>query len=437
MDFHTVYQEKLCSAEQAVSLIPSCGVIGMGMRAATPPALVKALADRARAGGIEKLDVYYLRCGKIAMETIFQEDLMGKFRPHSSMLTRAEMDLAAKGFEKGKKYVYFVPISFSQYPRIISETVSLDAFIVTVAPPDKSGSLNFGIHGDYAIELSRKAKKLIVEVNENMPRITGRTMLHLSEVDAIVENNCPLLEELSKEPEENDHKIAKLITSLIPDGATIQIGIGSVPNAVCQGLINHKDLGVHTEVISSGLVDLIQRGVITNRKKTLYPYQTVFTFATGTKEMYEFLDDNPSICCLPVSYVNDPYVIGQNDGMVSVNSFLEIDFSGQVNAEFLGHQFSGPGGQLDFVRGAYYSKGGKSILASHSTGKNGQVSKIVPRLNSLVTDTRIDIDYVATEYGCCKLRGKSTTERTLALIELAHPKFREELLQKAKEQNFI
>lgn len=432
-----LYLEKLMTPKEAVSLLPKKGVIGMGMRAATPPGLLRALSERAMEGEIDELDVYYLRCGRAAIDTIFQEKLLDKFHPYSSMLTRDEAILANKGHEKGKKYLQFVPISFSQYPRVISETVTLDAFVVAVSPIDQAGYLNFSIHGDYAIELSRQAKKLIVEVNSHLPRISGGTMLHVSEVDAIIENDTPLPEEPFKEPDETDKVIGKTVASLIPDGATVQIGIGSVPNALCQSLSEHNDLGVHTEVISTGVVDLIQRGVITNRRKKLHPYQTVFTFATGNKEMYEFMHNNLSFCCLPVSYVNDPYVIGKNNEMISVNSFIEIDFSGQVNAEFLGHQFSGAGGQLDFVRGAYYSKGGKSILVSRSTGKKGEVSRIVPRLHSIATDTRLDVDYVVTEYGHCKLRGKSTAQRTMGLIELAHPNFREELLQKAKEQGFV
>lgn len=437
MDFTEIYKKKLTSADKAVELIPARGAISMGMRAATPPALVKALAQKAKAGGVQDLKVYYLRCGKVAMETIFQEALLDVIHPYSSMLTREEIALAKRGFDQKKKYVQFLPASFSTYPRTISETVSLDAFMTTVSPLDKAGYFNFGIHGDYVIELSRKAKKLIVEVNEHMPRLAGRTLLHISEVDAIVENHVPLLEDIPRKGDAIDTQIGGIIAKLIPNGATIQMGIGGVPNAVCAALTNHTDLGIHTEVITPGLVDLIKKGIVTNKKKTIHPYQTIFTFAAGDTAMYDFLNDNVSMQCLPVSYVNDPFIIGQNENLISVNAFIEIDFSGQTNSEFIGHQFSGAGGQLDFMRGAYYSKGGKSILASHSTNKDGSISRIIPRLSSIVTDTRLDVDYVVTEYGYCRLRGKTTTERTLGLIELAHPKFREELKRQAKEQHFI
>lgn len=432
-----LYRQKLCSAENAVKLIPAKGVISMGMRAATPPALLSALAQRARHGEIKSLRVYYLRCGDIALKTIFQEDLLEIFHPYSSMFTKGEIELAERGFAKGKKYINFVPINFSRYPYIIDKTVALDAFLVTVSPLDKSGYFSFGLHGDYAIELSRKAKKLIVEVNENMPRTAGNSLLHISEVDAIVENTGTLLEDHAFTSDELDIKIGKIIAELIPDEATIQIGIGGVPNAVCLELTAHKNLGVHTEVLTPGVIELIKKGVITNRKKNVHPHQSVFTFAAGDKQMYDFLNDNPSMTCYSVSYVNEPFIIAQNDNMISVNSFIEIDFSGQVNAEFLQHQFSGVGGQLDFVRGAFYSKGGKTILASHSTTKDEKYSKIIPRITRVVTDTRLDVDYVVTEYGYCQLAGKSTTERTLALIELAHPKFRDELLQEAREHHFI
>ncbi len=432
-----LYQEKLTTAAEAVSHIPPTGTISMGMRVATPPALLKALEMRARNGELQHLKVYYMRCGDVAMSTIFQEDLMNIFRPYSSMLTKAEVHLAEKGFSIGRKYIHYVPIAFSRYASTIRDRTELDAFLVTVAPMDRHGYFNLGTNGDYAIELARYAKRLIVEVNENMPRTAGATLLHISEVDAIVENTVPILEEPSRKATPLDYQIGAHVVSLIPDGATIQMGIGGVPNAVCEQLLNHRDLGVHTEVFTSGMRTLIEKGVVTNRKKTLHPHVNVFTFAIGDRSVYDFIHENPSMVCLPASYTNEPKIIGQNENMISVNAFVEIDFNGQVNAEFIGHQFSGVGGQLDFVRGAYYSKGGKTILASSSTAQGGTVSRIVPRLKSMITDTRLDVDYVVTEYGSCRLAGLSTTERTKALIQIAHPQFRDALLQQAKEQHFV
>ncbi|MCW8408188.1 4-hydroxybutyrate CoA-transferase [Legionella sp. PATHC035] len=437
MNFDKQYQQKLCSAEEAVNRIPPSAVISMGMRAATPPALCHALAARAKAGDLKGLKVYYLRCGPIALETIFQEELLHIIRPYSSMMSKGEVELAERGYRLGKKYINFVPISFSRYPGTIMSITQLDAFIVTVSPMDQFGFFNLGTNGDYAIELGRYANQLIVEVNENMPRTSGSTLIHISEVDAIVENTTALVEEHSKPASDLDRQIGQYITSLIPNGATIQMGIGGVPNAVCEQLIDHKNLGIHTEVITSGMVELIKKGVITNANKKLNPHVNVFTFAIGDRPLYDFINNNPSMFCLPVSYVNEPKVIGKNNLMTSVNAFIEIDFSGQVNAEFIGHQFSGVGGQLDFIRGVQYSEGGKTIIASSSTAKNGTLSRIVPRLSSIATDTRLDIDYVVTEYGVAQLRGRSTTERTHQLIKIAHPAFREQLEQQAKSQGFI
>ncbi|KTD71123.1 4-hydroxybutyrate CoA-transferase [Legionella steelei] len=431
------YQQKLRSAKEAVNLIPSTAVISMGMRVSTPPALCHALAERAKAGDLKEVKVYYLRCGDVALKTIFQEELLHIIRPYSSMMSKGEVELAERGYALGKKHINFVPISFSRYPGTIKSITKLDAFIVTVSPMDQFGYFNLGTNGDYAIELARYANKLIVEVNENMPRTAGSTLIHVSEIDAIVENTTALLEEPSKPASELDRQIGQHITSLIPNGATIQMGIGGVPNAVCEQLGDHKDLGIHTEVITSGMIELIQKGVVTNANKTLNPFVNVFTFAIGDKHLYDFINNNPSMFCLPVSYVNEPNVIGKNNMMTSVNAFIEIDFSGQVNAEFIGHQFSGVGGQLDFIRGVHYSEGGKTIIASSSTAKKGTLSRIVPRLSSIATDTRLDIDYVVTEYGVAQLKGRSTTERTRQLIKIAHPAFREQLEQQAKQQGFI
>ncbi|GAB2876668.1 acetyl-CoA hydrolase/transferase family protein [Microbulbifer echini] len=437
MNYDSLYQQKLTTPDNAVATIPSTSTISMGMRVATPPALLTALEKRVRAEDIRKLKVYYMRCGNIATQTIFQEDLLDRVRPFSSMLTKDEVKLAKKGFAKGKKYINYVPISFSRYPEIIKKQVTLDAFLVTVAPMDKYGYLNFGTSGDYAIELSRHADRLIVEVNKYMPRTSGGTLLHISEVDSIVENHTALIEEPQRETSELDRKISDYIIPLVSDGSTIQMGIGGVPNAVCEQLANKKNLGIHTEVITSGMVDLIKSGAVNNSKKTLNPHVNVFTFAIGDRALYDYIDENPSMFCLPVSYVNEPQTIAQIDNMISVNSFIEIDFNGQVNAEFIDHQFSGVGGQLDFIRGVYYSKNGKTILASSSTAQNGKISRIVPRLKTITTDSRLDVDYIVTEYGCCQLMGKSTTERTHALIDIAHPNFREDLLKQAKAHHFI
>jgi itaconate CoA-transferase len=249
-----------------------------------------------------------------------------------------------------------------------------------------------------------------------------------------------LFETIPQEPDAEDGIIGKRVAEMVPDGATIQLGAGNVPNAIAHYLMDHKDLGIHTELFCPSMVDLIEKGVVTGRKKTLHPMKNVFTMARGTKRMYEFMDNNPAMESYPVSYVNDPAVIAKNDNMISINSILEVDLLGQCNAEFMGgYQFSGTGGQLDFVRGAFDSKGGKSILAFHSTAKKGEVSRVVPRFEAgtVVTTPRMDAQYLVTEHGVVDLKGKSTRERALEIINIAHPKFRNELLREAEDMYLI
>jgi len=278
---------------------------------------------------------------------------------------------------------------------------------------------------------------VIVEVNKNMPRVFGDALVHVSEVDAIVENHIPLVNIPYKEPDPLSMKIAQAIAEQIPDGATLQLGIGNLPNAVAMQLTERRDLGIHSELFSHAFVQLIKCGAVTGRKKTLHPRKHVFTFAIGDREVYDFIDDNPSMESYPSSYVNDIHVIAQHDNMISVNTAIEIDLYGQVNAEFInGHQYSGSGGQFDFVKGASFSKGGKSFIGLKSSAKEATISCIVPRVQ-MATDTRMDVEYIVTEYGCVNLRGKSTRERALALISIAHPNFRDKLKRHAKSINLI
>jgi itaconate CoA-transferase len=229
-----------------------------------------------------------------------------------------------------------------------------------------------------------------------------------------------------------------MIAEMVPDGACLQMGVGSLPNLVCSELEGHIDLGIHTECFTPGMVDLMEKGVVNNRRKQINIGKTVFTFAMGQKATYEFLHNNPAVESYPVDYVNDPAVIAKNDNVVSINSALEIDLNGACNAEhLLGHQYSASGGQLDFVRGAYASRGGKSIIALHSTAAHGKFSRIVPRLEGPVTTPRNDVQFIVTEFGSADLKGKSSTERTLALIQLAHPQFRDDLLTKARQLHLV
>jgi itaconate CoA-transferase len=331
-----------------------------------------------------------------------------------------------------------VPNYFYQIPRLFTEFIPIDSFVITVSPMDKFGYFSLGTNNDYSSTVLRNCRWSVVEVNKNMPRVFGESLVHVSEVGAIVEHDAPLPEFPEHAPQPEDEKIGQAVAELIPDGATIQMGIGGIPNAVARFLSNRKDLGIHTELLCDGMVDLIKKGVVTGRRKSIHKHKNVFTVALGTKALYEFMDDNPSMESYPASYCNNPTVIAQNENMVSVNSAIEIDLYGQVNAEGLAHhEFSGTGGALDFMRGAFDSRGGKSFIAVYSTAKQGQVSRIVARLENNVTDPRMDTEFVVTEYGITNLKGKSTEERALALIELAHPKFRDELTRQAKEVTLI
>jgi itaconate CoA-transferase len=334
--------------------------------------------------------------------------------------------------------VYYVPNSFSQSVRFFTEHIHVDTFLVTVSPMDRNGYFTFGTNNDYTSTAARTAKRLIVEVNRHMPRVYGRSSLHISEVDAIVENDAPLLTLTPRPIQEHERKIGQRIAELIPEHACLQIGVGGVPSGVCEALMDRKDLGIHTEVLNPALAQLIQEGVVTNRWKKINPGKSVFTFAMGDEAFYDFLHDNIAIESHPVNYVNDPAVISQNDNVVSVNSTIEMDLTGACNSEYVsGHQFTSTGGQLDFVRGAYASKGGMSFIAFQSSIKGGKISKIVPRLSGPVTTPRTDVHYVVTENGVANLKGLSSTERAQALIGLAAPAFHDELTAAAKDMHLI
>ncbi|HVV69242.1 MAG TPA: acetyl-CoA hydrolase/transferase C-terminal domain-containing protein [Gammaproteobacteria bacterium] len=440
MSYTAEYQAKLLNPDQAVQLLPKRGNLSMGMAVSEPPELLKALERRLKSTGsdaVEQLNVYYMHSEQASRETIFKYEYMDRIRPHSFFIGATERALLAKGKLENKKTVYYVPGNFSSVPNILAE-IGIEAFILMVSPMDKSGLFSCGTNNDYTLLTARSAKTLIVEVNPHMPRVYGDSCLHISEIDAIVESANPLPETYAKPITELDQKISQLIITLIPDRATLQVGIGGVPNAVCQALHHHRGLGLHTELISNGLIDLLQSGAITNKYKNINQYKNVYTFARGDKYVYDFLNHNASMEIYPVNYVNNPLVISQNDNVISINGFLEIDFAGQVNAESIGkRQYSAPGGQLDFIRGAQLSKNGKSILAAYSTAQNASISRIVPYLEGPTTDPRADIQYVVTEYGIANLRGKSVTERTLALIEIAHPTFRTALMEQAKNLGFI
>jgi itaconate CoA-transferase len=440
MDLTALYRSKFTTPAQAVGRIASGVNMSMGMAMTEPPALLKALAERAAAGKVDDLKVYYCESTRIAGETILRYEILDRIRPYCMFISAVERALIKRGMaDGGHKVVNYVPSNFSQFPRLLTEHVGIDTFLVTVSPMDRHGYFTFGTGNDYSSKVARAARHLVVEVNERMPRVYGSlAQLHVSEVEAIVENHVQLSELPVNQTGPEDAAIGKMIAEMVPDGACLQMGVGALPNMVCSQLRGRKDLGIHTEALCPGMIDLIEEGAVTNRRKRLNPGKTVFTFAMGQKAMYDFLDDNPAVESHPVDYVNDPSVIAQNDNVVSINAALQIDLTGAVNAEhLLGHQYSATGGQLDFVRGAYASRGGKSIIACHATAANGKASRIVARLDGPVTTARVDTHIVMTEFGWADLKGKSSTERATALIALAHPQFRDGLTAAARDMHLI
>lgn len=435
---NALYAQRLMSAAEAAALIPPGARVAMGLGFSQPPALLAALADRARAGQVDDVRLYYLLSTGIAGQTVLADELMGRIRPMSLFHSALERGLEARARAAGRPNpVTFVPTGFQQVPRLMREA-GVDTLVCTVSPMDADGFFSFGINADYNRPVSEHAGRIILEVNPAMPRVFGDCTVHVSRVTAVVENPVPLLELPVAEPAPPDRAIGGLIAEMIEDGSTLQMGIGALPNAVCAALGGRRDLGLHTEMLTPGLVQLMQDGVITNGRKTLHTGKGVFSFCMGTRATYDFLDGNRDMEAHPVDYVNDPAVIARNDRMVSVNATLQVDLTGACCSEHLnGRQFTASGGQLDFVRGAYASAGGRSIIACHSTAAKGTVSRIVPRLDGPVTVPRNDVHIVVTEHGRAELKGKSDAERARALIAIADPRFREALERSARETGLL
>ncbi|MNU50109.1 Succinyl-CoA:coenzyme A transferase [compost metagenome] len=437
-DFAAQYAERLKSPTAAAALIPSGAKVAMALGVGQPPALLKALADRAEAREVGDINIYYLLSTAIAGDTVLRFDLTDRLRPHSLFHGAIERKLEARGIEEGRQAVWFVPTGFQQTPKVLTQEIGVDTLLATVSPMDADGFFSFGTNTDYALAASKTARRVILEVNPHMPRVFGDCTVHVSQVTALVEHAAPLLEAGKAPQQPQDLVIGSLIAGLIENGSTLQMGIGALPDAVCAALHDHVDLGIHTELLTPGLVALMQAGVVTNARKTLHPGKTVFTFAMGDHATYDFLHENPALEAHPVDYVNAPSVIARNDRMVSVNATLQIDLFGACCSEYLnGRQYTASGGQLDFVRGASASEGGKSIIACHSTAARGTASRIVARLDGPVTTPRNDTQIVVTEHGWVNLRGLTADQRARALIGLAAPQFREGLEAEARTLGLI
>lgn len=423
------YRAKRVSAAEAVAGIASGARLYYGGNAAIPMALIRALAERYR----ELEDVQLNHVLLLGDDPLSEPEVAGHFRHNSLFVGPADRAAVNDGRAD------YVPIFLHQIPRLFDEKiVPLDAALVMVSPPDEHGFMSLGVEVLATRAACRNAKRVIVQVNEAMPRVLGDSFLHVGRVDAVVEATEPLPELTPHPSTEVEQRIGAYVGELIEDGATLQMGIGGIPDAVWASLDGVRDLGIHTEMLSDGAMAAIERGIVTGNAKTLHPGKAVITFALGTRDLYDFLDNNPLIEAHPVDHVNDPFVISQNAKLVAVNSAIEVDLTGQVCSDSIGTRiYSGFGGQLDFIRGAARSPGGRPIIALPSTAK--EHSRIVPTLKpgAGVVTTRGDVHWVVTEYGAAHLFGKNLRQRAEALIAIAHPDHREELERGAKERGLL
>ena len=431
MDWQDLYKQKLTSVEEAVGVVRSGDRVVLSHCAGESLTLSRALGERA-----PKLEdvtiIHFLMLGP----NRFCKPGMEKHFTHLSLFTGESVRGAVNS---GR--AEFIPCFFSEVPRLFREGyLPVDRALIHVSPPDEHGFMSFGVAVDYTKIAARYAKTVVAAVNPRMPRTHGDSFIHVSEVDCLAEVEEPVIAVRLPESGPVEEAIGRHVASLVEDEATLQLGIGAIPDAVLKFLTGKKDLGIHTEMFSDGVVDLVEAGVINNEAKSIHRGKLIATFLMGTRRLYDFVHDNPAVEMHTVDYTNDPVVIGRNHKMVSVNGALEVDLTGQVCADSIGYtHYSGVGGQVDFVRGAARSPGGKSIIVLPSTAAGGQVSRICVALSegASVTTTRNDVRYVVTEYGIADLRGKSFRQRAEALIAIAHPDFRRELSEGIKAKRSI
>ena len=429
--FTDLYREKFTTVEQVAAMMQSDWTICSDIGISIPLSIYDAIGKRARNGDISNITIHtFLDVGVLPC---FQQDLSGNIKG-ISWFSGIE---GRKAINSGHADV--MPNYFRDAPSLYRDYIDIDAFCAVVSPMDKHGYFSTG-SAACSFSLTKKAKRIFLEVNENMPRTHGTSYIHISQVSALCENNIPLAVGAPAEIDEVSRKIGEIVSDEIPNGSTIQLGIGNIPNAVGVFLKEKRNLGIHTELFTDSLMDLLKCGAADNSLKPLHQGRSVGTFAFGSRELYDFIDDNPSVEMHSVDYVNDPAIIAKHPNMMSVNAAVEVDFMGQVCAESIGSRhISGTGGQVDFVRGAVLSPGGKSFIAFSSTAQGGEVSRISPvlRHGAFVTTSKNDVDHIVTEYGVAKLRGKSVYQRAKALISIAHPKFRDELTFEARKLNII
>jgi 4-hydroxybutyrate CoA-transferase len=412
---------RLTDARQALQCVRSGNRVWIEPGCATPSPLVAALVER----GAELRDVEVVHMMTLGEAPYTRPEFKGHFRHNGLFLGGNVREAVQLGRAD------YTPIFLSEIEELFtSGAMPLDVVLMQVSPPDEHGFVSLGTSVDCTLTAARCARHVIAEVNDQMPRTHGDCYLHVSKFSALVPTSRPLLELQPEPPTDVQRRIARNVASLIQDGSTLQVGIGGIPDAVLHYLADRRDLGIHTEMCSDGVIPLIEDGVINGERKTLNLGKIVLGFVLGTRRLFEFIDGNPLFEFRTIRYTNDPFVIAQNDQMVAINSALEVDLTGQICSDSIGTKpYSGVGGQVDFMRGAARSKGGRPIIALPSTAKDGSLSRIVPTLTpgAGVVTSRADVHYVVTEYGVAYLHGKTVRQRAEALIAIAEPRFQEEL----------
>ena len=429
------YPEKAVSEDKIFSNIHRGDRIFIGTGCGEPQYLVHALIEYTRSHPKAFSDAEIFHVWTLGVAPYTDEKLKHNFRHNSFFIGNNTRDAINKGIAD------YTPIFLSQVPKLLyRKLIPVDVAMIQTSPPDAHGYMSLGISVDITKAAVENASTVIAQINSNMPRVHGNTFIHIDDVDFVIPHDEPILEYRTEVPDEIAQRIGNYAARIIKDGDTIQVGYGSIPNAILSNLSTKKHLGVHTELLSDAIVELMKNGVIDNTKKSIDRGKTVATFCMGKKETYEYIHDNPGIEFRTIEYTNNPLVIAQHSNIVAINSALEVDLTGQATAESIGKIFySGIGGQADFMRGAVLSPNGKTILTIQSTAKDGTVSRIVPFLKegAGVTLNRGDIHYVITEYGIAYLHGKNIRERAMQLISIAHPKFRPSLIEEAKNLNLI
>lgn len=419
------------SAEEALSHLRSGMRVFIASGCCTPQKLVSALAKR----GGQVFDVEVIHILTFGVAAYARQELLENFR-HNALFIGPNVRQAVN-----EGVADYTPIFLSDIPALFRrQQIHIDIALIQVSPPDRHGFCSYGVSVDVIKAAVESADYIVAEVNPNMPRTLGDSFIHLNQINALVKSDLPILEHSSGEISPESRKIGEFIASLVDDGSTLQTGIGEIPSAVVAALMDKKDLGMHTEMFTEAVIPLIEKGILNGRKKTLLPGKVVTSFCFGTRKLYDYIHDNPGFEFRPTEFTNDPFQIARNRRMIAISSAIEVDLTGQVCADSIGTKFySGFGGQVDFMRGAARSDEGKPIIALPSVTSDGKISRISAMLKpgAGVVTTRADVHYVVTEYGVAYLHGKTVRERTLALIHIAHPKFRDDLMRQARERRLV